>query len=135
MPFGVPRAIACQALEVSQSWFSKWINRMPTARDRHRAQLDEQIQRLFTASGGTYGSPRITRDLRDAGWRVSENTVAARMAAFGLAGRPAKRRRSLTRQGRRPTARDLARRTITAVAPDVLWCGDATQIDSDEGPL
>jgi hypothetical protein len=27
--FGVPHAIACRALEVSQSWFYKWINRKP----------------------------------------------------------------------------------------------------------
>jgi putative transposase len=97
--------------------------------------LDEQIQRLFTASGGTYGSPRITRDLREAGWTISENTVAARMAELGLAGRPPKRRRSLTRAGRRPAARDLVRRVFTAVAPDVLWCGDVRQIVTDEGPL
>jgi putative transposase len=133
--FGVPHAIACRALEVSQSWFYKWINRQPTARDLRRERLDEQIQRLFTASGGTYGSPRITDDLRETGWRVSQNTVAARMVELGLAGRPPKRRRSLTRQGKRPVARDLVRRIFTAVAPDVLWCGDVTQIDTDEGPL
>jgi len=132
---GVPHAIACRALEVSQSWFYKWINRTPTARDLRRERLDEQIRRLFTASGGTYGSPRIARDLREAGWRISENTVAARMAEFGLAGRPPKRRRSLTRQGKRAAARDLVRRNFTAVAQDVLWCGDVTQIDTDEGPL
>jgi hypothetical protein len=68
---------------------------------------------LFTASGDTYGRPRITRDLREAGWTVSENTVAARMAELGLAGRPPKRRRSLTRAGRRPAARDLVRRVFT----------------------
>ncbi|WP_222850139.1 IS3 family transposase [Allosaccharopolyspora coralli] len=133
--FGVPHAIACRALGVSQSWFYKWINRKPTRREQRRAQLDEQIQTLFTASGGTYGSPRVTDDLREAGWKVSENTVAARMSEFGLAGRPVKRRRSLTRSGKRPVAKDLVRRKFTAVAPDVLWCGDVTQIDTDEGPL
>nr|WP_239066916.1 transposase [Actinomadura bangladeshensis] len=50
--------------------------------------MDEAIKRVFTASGGTYGSPRITDDLREAGWKVSVNTVAARMAGLGLAGRP-----------------------------------------------
>jgi putative transposase len=133
--FGIPHAIACRALEVSQSWFYKWINRAPTARQQRRSRLDEEIRRLFTVSGGTYGSPRITDDLHDAGWKVSVNTVAARMAALGLAGRPPKRRRSLTRQGRRPAAPDLVRRNFTAVAPDVLWCGDVTQIDTGEGPL
>ncbi|WP_433461963.1 IS3 family transposase [Spirillospora sp. CA-128828] len=102
---GIPHAIACRALEVSQSWFYKHINRAPTAREQRRARLDEAIKRLFTASGGTYGSPRITDDLREEGWRVSVNTVAVRMAELGLAGRPPGRRRSLTRPGRRPAAR------------------------------
>ncbi|GAA2411996.1 hypothetical protein GCM10010191_21670 [Actinomadura vinacea] len=52
-----PHAIACRALEVSRSWFYKWINRKPTVREQRRADLDEEIKRLFTASGGTYGSP------------------------------------------------------------------------------
>ncbi|TDD13603.1 IS3 family transposase [Actinomadura sp. KC06] len=132
---GIPHTIACRALEVSQSWFYKHINRAPTTREQRRARLDEEIKRLFTASGGTYGSPRVCDELREAGWKVSVNTVAARMAELGLAGRPFKRRRSLTRPGRRPAAPDLVRRNFTAVAPDVLWCGDVTQIDTDEGPL
>ncbi|TMR07918.1 transposase, partial [Nonomuraea zeae] len=30
------------------------------------------MTRLFEASGGTYGSPRVTQDLHEAGWRVSQ---------------------------------------------------------------
>ena len=97
--FGIPHAIACRALGVSQSWFYKWINRAPTARQQRRAALDEEIKRLFAASGGTYGSPRITDDLREVGWKISPNTVAARMAELGLAGRPPKRRRSADQDG------------------------------------
>jgi hypothetical protein len=48
--------------------------------------LDEEIKKLFTASGRTYGSPRITGDLRDTGWKISPNTVAARMAELGWPG-------------------------------------------------
>ncbi|WP_024934267.1 hypothetical protein [Actinomadura welshii] len=55
--YGIPHAVACRALEVSQSWLCRWIKRRPTAREQRRNRLDEQIQRLFTASGGTYGSP------------------------------------------------------------------------------
>jgi putative transposase len=96
--FGIPHAIACRALGVSQSWFYKWINRAPTVRQQRRAVLDEEIKRLFTASGGTYGSPRITDDLREAGWRISVNTVAARMVelparAQGSPGVPDRHRR------------------------------------------
>ncbi|WP_345580324.1 IS3 family transposase [Nonomuraea rosea] len=136
---GIDHIISCRALGVSQSWYYKWKNRIgqdaPTARQRRRADLDAQITCSFEKAGGTYGSPRITRDLHEAGWRVSENTVAARMAELGLIARVRRKPRSLTRQGKRPAAPDLVRRKFTAVAPDVLWCGDVTQIDTDEGKL
>jgi putative transposase len=44
---------------------------------------------------------------------VSENTVAKLMAELGLAGRKPKRRRSLTRQGKRKAAPDRVRRQFT----------------------
>ena len=136
---GIDHVISCRALGVSQPWFYKWRKRIgqaaPTAREQRRARLDEEIKRLFQASGGTYGSPRITQDLHAEGWKVSANTVAARMVELELAGRPPKRRRSLTRQGKRAAAPDLVRRKFTAVARDVLWVGDGTMIDTDEGPL
>jgi hypothetical protein len=50
---GIPHAIACRALQVSQSWFYKQINRAPTIRERRRPRLDKEIGRLFAASGGT----------------------------------------------------------------------------------
>jgi transposase InsO family protein len=133
--FGVPHKICFRALGVSSSWFYKWKNREPTARQERRACLDEEIKRHFAASGGTYGSPRIAQDLRAEGWRLSKNTVAKRMAELGLAGRRPKNPRSLTRRGKRPAAPDLVRRKFTAVAADVLWVGDVTMVITDEGPL
>jgi transposase InsO family protein len=124
---GVPHAVTCRALQVSESWYYKWRERQLTARQQRRADLDEAIRAVFDASGATYGSPRVTLDLRAAGWQVGENTVARRMAALGLAGRAPKRWRSLTRQGKRPVAPDRVRRQFTAPAPDVLWCGDMTE--------
>ncbi|MGC1210143.1 MAG: IS3 family transposase [Micromonospora sp.] len=131
----VPHAVTCRALGLSQSWFYKWRDRQPTTRQTRRDALDEAIRACFDASGGTYGSPRVTQDLHADGWQVSVNTVAARMAALGLAGRIPRRRRSLTKQGRRPVAPDRVRRQFTAVAPDVLWCGDITEVVTDEGKL
>lgn len=132
----VPHALSCRALGVSQSWFYKWRDRQPTARQQRRAELAEKIREIFDASGGTYGSPRVTLELWAARWQVGENTVAAVMAGLGLAGRkPPKRPRNLTRQGKRPAAPDRVCRCFSAVAPDVLWCGDLTEVDTDEGKL
>jgi transposase InsO family protein len=132
---GVPHAVACRALGLSESWFYKWRDRQPTGAQVRRAELDAKIREVFDASGGTYGSPRVILDLRAAGWRVGENTVARRMAVLGLAGRKPKRRRDLTRQGKRPAAPDRVGRKFGASAPDVLWRGDMTEIVTDEGKL
>ncbi len=132
---GVPHAVTCRALGLSESWFYKWRERPQTARQVRRAELADKIRKIFDASGGTYGSPRVTLDLWAAGYRVSENTVAKLMAELGLAGRKPKRRRNLTKAGKRPTAPDRVRRQFNAVAPNLLWCGDLTEVDTDEGKL
>ena len=131
----VPHAATCRALGLSESWFYKWRDRQPTPRQRQRAELAVKIREIFDASGGTYGSPRVTLELHAAGWQVGENTVAALMAQLGLAGRKPKRRRNLTKQGKRPVAPDRVDRKFSAPAPDVLWCGDMTEIVTDQGKL
>jgi len=94
------------------------------------------VRRLFAAHRGTYGSPRITADLRDEGWRVSENTVAAVMAELGLAARRKKKRKSTTRPGKgRWRAPDLVKRDFPAAEVNVKWYGDGTEIPTGEGKL
>ena len=133
---GVPHTVACRALAVSESWFYKWNDRPPTARRRRREEIDAQVRKSFEASGGTYGSPRVLVDLREAGERVAKKTVEASMARQGLVARPKRRRRSLTRQDTAaPPAVDLICREFNAVVIDEKWCGDLTEIPTDEGKL
>ncbi|MGH2667621.1 MAG: IS3 family transposase [bacterium] len=132
--------MSCRALEVSESWFYKWLDRPPTPRRQRRAELDAAVKASFDDSGGTpgtYGSPRVWEDLVAAGWRVSKNTVAASMARQGLAGRsPKRKRRSLTRPDKAAAPiPDLVRRDFSADAVDQRWCGDLTEIGTDEGKL
>ncbi|WP_328903441.1 IS3 family transposase [Streptomyces sp. NBC_00441] len=133
----VPHRVSCRVVGVSEAWFYKWRRRPdePTKREVRRARLEERIIHFFTESGGTYGSPRITLDLWGEGWQVSVNTVAEIMAELGLQGRKPPRRRSLTRQGKRKAAPDLVNRRFDAVAPDVLWYGDMTEIETGEGKI
>jgi putative transposase len=132
----IPHTVACRALGVSRSWFYKWRGGALGPRAQRRQRLAAEVARLFGLHSGKYGSPRITADLRDAGWRVSENTVAALMREQHLAARRKKRRRSTTRPGRgRWRAPDLVKREFPASRINQKWYGDGTEIATDEGKL
>jgi putative transposase len=135
--YGVSHALTCRALELSESWFYKWRNRGPTRRQQRRADLDAAVKRSFDASGGRYGSPRVLADLVDDGWRVSKKSVEASMARQGLVARPTRTRRGwLTRPDKAaPPAPDLVKRDFTAAAINDKWCGDLTEVPTDEGKL
>jgi transposase InsO family protein len=132
----VPHAVACRALGVSRSWFYKWQGGALGLRAQRRARLRAEVARLFALHQGKYGSPRITADLREGGWRVSANTVAGLMRAQGLAARRKKRRRSTTRPSRgRWRAPDLVKRDFPARQVNRKWYGDGTEIPTGEGKL
>jgi putative transposase len=133
---GVPHAVSCRALDVPGSWFYKWRRGDVSPRRARRDRLKAEVARLFAAHKGKRGSPMITADLRDAGWRVSKNTVAAVMAEMGLAARPRRRRKGTTRPGKgRWKAPDLVKRDFPAEKINVKWYGDGTEIVTGEGKL
>ena len=137
---GVPHAFTCRWLGVSESWFYKWRDRPPTPRQVRRAGLDAAVKASFDDSGGTpgtYGSPRVWEDLVAEGWQVSVNTVAASMARQRLVGRcPKRKRRCLTRPDKAAApVPDLVKRDFTAEAVDQRWCGDLTEIPTEEAKL
>jgi transposase InsO family protein len=134
--YRVPVAVCCAILGLSIGWFYKWIKMPVTDQLRRRRELDAEVAKMFSASQRTYGSPRIHRDLLEAGWQVGENTVADSMRRQGLFGRKPKRRKGLTKQdGTAPRFPDLLRRDFSAPAPNIKWCGDITEIPTGEGTL
>ncbi|HEY6309416.1 MAG TPA: IS3 family transposase [Streptosporangiaceae bacterium] len=95
-----------------------------------------EVRGLFAVHRGTYGSPRITADLREAGWKGSENAVAALMAEQGLGARRKKKRKSTTRPGKgRWHAADLVKRDFPAQKINQKWYGDGTEIKTGQGKL
>jgi putative transposase len=134
---GVPHAVSCRALGVSQSWLYKWRPGVVPPSARRREQLDAEVAARFAARKGKDGAPRIMAGLREAGWRVSEKTVAASMARQGLFARPGRRgRRGTTRRGKgRWRAEDLVKRKFAAAGINRRWYGDGTEIVTAEGKL
>ena len=143
--YAVPHTTVCALLGVSEAWFYKWIKRADgpgaasglfTDTDRRRDTVDRAVAVALRKAKGLHGSPRLREDLREAGWRVSEKTVAESMRRQGLVARVIKRRSGLTRQDRTaPKVPDLVRRDFTAPAPNYKWVGDITEIPTAEGKL
>jgi putative transposase len=134
--YRVPHTLTCLLLGVSLAWFYKWRDRLPTPRERRRADLDAAVAAMFDDAQGLHGSPRLHADLRADGWRLIEKTVADSMRRQSLIARKIKRRRGLTKQDKTaPKFPDLIKRNFTASAPNLRWCGDITEIPTGEGKL
>ena len=135
--YGVPHAVACRALGVSQAWFYKWRHGDVSLRRARRKAVDAAVAYEFTRRQGRDGSPPITIRLRDAEWRISKNTVADSMRRQGLVARPRKRRRGLTkadRRARKPA--DLLQRDFAPPGRiNQRWVSDLTEINTGEGVL
>ena len=69
----------CEALRVSRSGFYRWQEAEPSRREKENAQLVEQIKKVFAANKSRYGSPRVTRELRQQGLQCGEKRIARLM--------------------------------------------------------
>ena len=88
--------VLCTTLGASRSGYYAWRQRRASPRARRDDQLAVRIARLHARSRGTYGSPRIVRDLREEGQHVGHNRVARLMRTAGLWGRQRRRYRVVT---------------------------------------
>jgi len=127
----------CNALNVSKSGYYAHKKRPPSQRTMRRRQLVEKIRTAHEHSRGTYGSPRLTVELKASGQSISENTVARYMREEGIASRIKRRFRVRTTDARHdhPVAPNRLERAFTAEAPDRKWCCDITYVPTEEGWL
>ena len=131
-------SVMCRLLEVSRSGFYAWDERPLSDRARKDVELTALIHHIHEHSyQGTYGAPRIHRELRDTyGVRIGRKRVERLMRRAGLKGVQKRRFRCTTRSGRRERwAPDLVEREFTSDRPNALWLADVTYIDTLEGFL
>ena len=81
----------CGVLGVSQSGYFAWRGRPACRRQRDDMVLLAHVRSAFTLSNGTYGSPRMMRELRDSGLTVGRRRTARLMRENGLRARQKRR--------------------------------------------
>ena len=118
----------CRLYRVTRAGYYAWCRRPPSPRQRQDRVLSEAVQAIFHRSGGTYGSPRIQRELRAQGTRVSRRRVERLMREAGLRARLVRvyRPKAGTHRwfGRHPNHV----RRIRATAPNQIRVGDLTYL-------
>jgi transposase InsO family protein len=124
----------CRALCVSESGFYAWQKREMSKHDRKDVELRVLVNAFFEKSRRTYGSPRLHRDLAEAGECVGRNRVIRIMQEGGLHARPRKRFKCTTMSDHsQPIAANVLARDFDAAAPNLRWVGDTTEMKTSSG--
>jgi len=135
--YGVTRLCRVLAVPRRQGYY-EWLAAQPARQQRTEADDDlaEHIRAIHGEHNGSYGSPRVTDELRRQGRPVNRKRVARIMRERGIAGITRRRRRSLTKQDTAAApAPDLIGRDFTAAAPGQRLVGDITYLPTAEGWL
>lgn len=131
----------CEAVGISTSGYYAWRKRKPS----HRQHLDQtllvRIRAYFSQSKQTYGSPRITRDLREEDHKAnrdvcSRHRVARIMRSHGIVAIQRRRFRKTTDSAHDfPVAPNLLARDFEVDEPNRVWLADITFIRTEENWL
>jgi len=126
----------CQTLGVSQSGFFAWRGRPACLRQRQDMVYLAHIRAAFALSNGTYGSPRMHRDLVDEGHRIGRHRTARLMRENGLVARRKRRFKRTTDSNHAwPVAPNLLAQDFQAERPDQKWGADISYIWTAQGWL
>lgn len=128
---------SCEVACVSKSGYYAWKHRQESTRRRNDQRLLVLIRASFARSRKTYGSPRVTRDLReDSQESCSRHRVARIMRENHIVA--FQRRRFLRTTDSKhddPVAANLLQRDFQISEPNRVWLADITYIGSEEGWL
>jgi transposase InsO family protein len=118
----------CRILGVSRQGYYAWQGRGLSEHKAEDQRLAKEILGIFEGSGGTYGSPRIQKELKVRGKRISRRRVERLMRAANLRGRVSRVYRS------NPRLHDMYEQhpnrlwKLHASRRDQIWVGDITYL-------
>lgn len=119
----------CDWLGVSKSGFHKWSTRKPSKRKQINQSIGDRIEALFFEHKTNYGSPRITKALRDEGLIVNHKRVERIMQERGLVGKAGRiYRRKAVPEKFYTKMPNLKKDMDEPTGVDQQWVGDLTYL-------
>lgn len=126
----------CRVLQASRSGYYRWNLGVISKRTHRRDYISEEIKQVFYKSKETYGSPRITAELRQQGIKVSRKMTAKLMREMNLSSKVKKKYKVTTNSTHRyAVAENLLDRNFTVSRKNEVWVSDISYIDTHEGWL
>jgi putative transposase len=116
----------CRVFKVHFSGFYAWLEKPLSNRAIEDQRLLKLIKQFYLASGATYGSPWIYRDMRESGETCSVHRVARIMRENKIRAQIGYKRRYI--KGGKPAnvAANVLDRNFNPDAPNKAWVSDIT---------
>ena len=125
----------CELFEVSRAGYYAWFGREPSQRQQRDQQLLPLIGKAFGTGRGSYGSPRVTRELKAQRVACGRHRVARLMRQVGLSGQQsaAFRPRTTDSNHESPIAPNRLKTLGPPQRPNQIWVSDITYIATLQG--
>ena len=124
----------CSVLGVSQSGYFAWKDRPACRRQHEDLVLLAHARSAFALSNGTYGSPRMTRELQDNGFAVGRRRTARLMRENDIKARQRRRfKRTTDSEHSWPVAPNIIDQDFAADRPNQKWGVDISYVWTREG--
>ena len=123
----------CRIYDVSRNGFNSWRRRGKSLRAQEDEELFRLINRVFKEHKGHYGSPKITKTLRDDGIAVGQKRVARIMREQGLSATKAKLYPPKKSNNGIVNASPNLIHDLEVNHPNQVWVGDITYIKQESG--
>ena len=130
-------ALLCRVMEVSRSGYYKYFKRQRDEEGKRRdRELINRVRAIQKQAKGSYGSRRMSRQLRKEGHDVGRDRARNLMKKAGAEFRPRRKfRRTTDSRHNRPVAANLLNRNFDVDQPDRVWCADISYVWTLQGWL
>lgn len=124
----------CQVFQVDRSCYYKWLKKIPTSRALRKVYITSEICRIYHSSRGTYGSPRITKELAAIGIKVCRSFVGKIMKEHQLRSiLKLKFKKTTISSPKHPVAENSLNQNFKVGRQNEVWASDITYIRTTEG--
>lgn len=126
----------CKIFKVRKSSYYRWLKEGPSQRWKENEKILVEIMDIFEESKESYGSPRMTMELKAKGRVIGQNKVAAMMRAADMRAKRKKNFKSTTDSKHNyPVAPNLLNQNFSVTRPGEVLVSDITYVRTNSGWL